>query len=116
MSRVSNLATAIGRVPTGMPFTVRAVQKDIKSKASDEDGALFIHVRTSTRTDVIRVRERNGDGVCLGRVGFETHLPALQAVVVLKLKELGIEAMVPVLNPSVADGYNGVALAQGRGV
>lgn len=115
MSRVSNLATAVDRVPSGMFFVVRAVQKDIKSDLGDEDGALFIHVKTSNRTDVVRVRDSEG-GVCLGRVGFEACLPKLQALVIRKLQEIGVDVEVPVIDASSADGYKGTTLAKGRGI
>lgn len=110
MSHVKTLEAAMNRVPANAFFIVSAKLRDDNS----EDGALWLEVLTTNRRDCVRVRHSDGDGVCLGLVGFERSLLSLQEKVVERLETLGYDIEKRELDPSAVFAYDGVSLARGR--
>lgn len=114
MSRVQNLEAAMNRVAANAVFVVRAVLRDDRAEDGDEDGALWLEIVTVSRRDCVRVRHSDGDGVCLGFVGFQESLLSLQEKVAAKLDDWGYVVDQPIIYPGSAHPYDGVLLLRGR--
>lgn len=114
MSRVQNLEAAMNRVPTNAVFIVRAVLRDDRTEGGEEDGALWLEVITASRHDNIRVRHRDGEGVCLGFIGFQECLLSLQEKVALKLENSGYVIERPFIHSASVHAYEGIILMRGH--
>lgn len=114
MSRVKTLEAAMNRVPAAAGFVVRAVLRGDRTDEGDEDGALWLEIVTVSRRDCVRVRHSDGEGVCLGFIGFQECLLSLQEKVAVKLNNWGYAVDQPIIDPVSAHAYNGVVLLRGR--